>query len=37
MIIGHALEKAPHRDFGDQPRHLAAQAEMLAGAESEMS
>src|SRR6266508_5546137 len=36
VILGHALEEALHRNFGDQPRHLAAQAKMLAGAEAKM-
>ena len=37
MIVRHALEEAAHGDFGDEPRHLAAEAEMLAGAEAEMA
>src|SRR5882757_7838471 len=37
MIVRHALKKALHGDLGDQPRHLAAQAEMLAGAKAEVT
>ena len=36
VIVRHALQKAPHGDFGDQPRHLAAEAKMLAGTEAQM-
>ncbi len=36
MIVGHAFEEAPHRDLGDQPRELGAQAEVLARAEAQM-
>src|SRR6266851_4179775 len=35
--LRHPLEKAPHRHLRDQPRHLAAEAEMLASAETEMT
>src|SRR6266851_7845947 len=35
--LRHPLEKAPHRNWRDQPRHLAAEAEMLASAETEMT
>src|SRR5207245_8567101 len=37
MVFGHAFEKTLHGDRGDEPRHLAAEAEMLAGAEAEMA
>src|SRR5262249_10918965 len=35
--VRDSLEKALHRHLRDQPRHLAAEAEMLAGAETEMT
>src|SRR5215472_353674 len=37
MVVGHAFEETLHRDRGDEPRHLAAEAEMLAGAKAEMA
>src|SRR5437667_1838493 len=37
VIFRHAREEPFHCDFGDESRHLAAQAEMLAGAEAEMA
>src|SRR5215475_6409162 len=37
VIVGHALEKPLHRDLRHQSRHLAAEAEMLAGAKTEMA
>src|SRR6516165_11522974 len=37
MIFGHSLEKPVHCDFGNKSRHLAAEAEMLAGTEAEMA
>src|SRR5215510_4876642 len=37
MVFGHAFEKTLHCDRGDEPRHLAAEAEVLAGAEAEMA
>ena len=36
MVIRHAFEKPPHCHRGDQPCHLTAQAEVLAGAKAEM-
>src|SRR5512133_754514 len=36
MVIGHAFEEPPHCHRGDQPCHLTAQAEVLAGAKAEM-
>ena len=37
MVLGHAFEKTLHCDRGDEPRHLAAEAEVLAGAKAEMA
>src|SRR4051812_21723859 len=37
MIIGHARQKSLHRHLGHEARHLAAEAEMLAGPEAEVS
>src|SRR5215469_5227125 len=37
MVVGYAFEKTLHRDRGDEPRHLAAETEMLAGAKAEMA
>src|SRR5262249_20896391 len=37
MVFGHAFEKTLHCDRGDEPRHLAAEAEVLAGAKAEMA
>src|SRR6516162_10931850 len=37
MVVGYAFEETLHRDRGDEPRHLAAEAEMLAGAKGEMA
>src|SRR5262245_60793127 len=36
-VFRHALEKAPHRHGGDEARHTAAEAEMLARPEAEMA
>ena len=36
VIVRDAFQEAAHGDFGDEPRHLRAQTEMLAGAEAEM-
>src|SRR5262245_9206314 len=36
-VFRHALEKAPHRHRGDEARHSAAEAEMLARPEAEMA
>ena len=37
MVFGYARQETFHRDLGDEPRHLTAEAEMLAGAEAEMA
>src|SRR5262249_48576901 len=37
MVVGHALEKTLHCDRGNEPRHLAAEAEVLAGAKAEVT
>src|SRR5215831_7855265 len=37
VVFGHALEKTLHCDRGNEPRHLAAEAEVLAGAKAEMA
>src|SRR5262252_10844758 len=37
MIFRQAFEKTPHCHRGDEPCHLAAQAEMLACAKAEMT
>src|SRR6516162_3444525 len=36
MVVGNTLEEALHCNLGDEPRHLAAETEMLAGPEAEM-
>ena len=37
MVLVHAFEKTLHCDRGDEPRHLAAEAKVLAGAKAEMA
>ncbi len=37
MIVRHSRQKPPHRRLGHETRHLAAETEMLAGAETQMS
>src|SRR3954470_3400498 len=37
MVIRHSLKEALHRHPSDQPRHLTAEAEVFADAETEMA
>src|SRR6202022_3995480 len=37
VVFGNAIEKSLHGDLGDEPRHLAAETEMLANPEAQMA
>src|SRR5215469_14957920 len=36
MVVGNTLEEALHCNLGDEPGHLTAETEMLAGPEAEV-